>query len=116
MDARISGHIHPFICRTKDDTLIVVFKGANVLMRVRSTDGGQTWEQPVVIATSSKRPAVIRKVKKFEVYPGTADTHPDDSVVCGEIGDRTGCREIQSQSRSHNAGIRPDETAFCRWM
>lgn len=79
--ARISGHIHPSICRTKDGTLIVVYKGANVLMRARSTDGGQTWEKPVAIATSAKRPDVIRKVKKFEVYPGTADVLPDDRVV-----------------------------------
>ncbi len=26
----VSGHVHPSICRTKDGTLIVVFKGANV--------------------------------------------------------------------------------------
>jgi hypothetical protein len=44
-------------------------------------DDGATWEQPVAIATSAKRPDVIRKVKKFEVYPGTADTLPDDRIV-----------------------------------
>jgi hypothetical protein len=81
VSARISGHIHPSICRTKDGTLIVVFKGANVLMRARSTDGGLTWESPVAITTSAKRPDVIRKVKKFEVYPGTADTLADDRVL-----------------------------------
>jgi Neuraminidase (sialidase) len=81
VEARISGHIHPSICRTKDGTLIVVYKGANVLMRSRSTDGGRTWEKPITIATSAKRPDVIRKVKKFEVYPGTADTLPDDRVL-----------------------------------
>jgi hypothetical protein len=75
------GHIHPSICRTKDGTLIVVYKGKNVLMRVRSTDGGQTWEQPEAIATSAKRPDTIREVKIFEIYPGTADTLPDDRVV-----------------------------------
>jgi hypothetical protein len=79
--ARISGHIHPSICRTNDGTLVVVYKGANVLMCARSTDDGATWEQPVAIATSAKRPDVIRKVKKFEVYPGTADTLPDDRIV-----------------------------------
>jgi hypothetical protein len=81
VDARISGHIHPSICRTKDGTVIVVYKGANLLMRSRSTDGGLTWEKPVAIATSAKRPDVIRKVKKFEVYPGTADTLPDNRVL-----------------------------------
>ena len=79
--ARISGHIHPSMCRTKDGTLIVVYKGANVLMRARSLDGGQTWGKPVAIATSAKRPDVIRQVKKFEVYPGTADVLLDDRVV-----------------------------------
>ncbi|MBI5759469.1 MAG: exo-alpha-sialidase [Planctomycetales bacterium] len=77
----LSGHIHPSICRTKDGTLIVVYKGANVLMRTRSTDSGQTWEKPEVIATSAKRPDVIREVKTFEVYPGTADVLPDDRVL-----------------------------------
>ena len=39
-----TGHVHPSICRTKDGTLIVVFKGANVLLCSRSTDSGQTWQ------------------------------------------------------------------------
>jgi hypothetical protein len=75
------GHIHPSICRTKDGTLIVVYKGANVLMRSRSTDGGKTWETPEAITTSARRPDSIREVKIFEVYPGTADTLPDDRVL-----------------------------------
>lgn len=79
--ARISGHIHPSICRTKDGTLVVVYRGTNVLMRARSTDGGATWERPEPISTSAKRPDVIREVKKFEIYPGTADTLPDDRVL-----------------------------------
>jgi len=79
--ARIGGHIHPSICRTQDGTLVVVYKGANVLMCSRSTDAGQTWSKSEPIATSAKRPDVIRKVQKFEVYPGTADTLPDDRVL-----------------------------------
>ena len=79
--AAVSGHVHPSICRTKDGTLIVVYKGANVLMRTRSSDGGKTWEQPEAIATSAKRPEAIREVKTFEVYPGTADVLPDDRVL-----------------------------------
>lgn len=76
-----SGHVHPSICRTKDGTLIVVFKGANVLMCSRSIDSGQTWSKPEPIATTAKRPDVIREVKVFEVYPGTADVLPDDRVL-----------------------------------
>ena len=77
----VSGHVHPSICRTKDGTLVVVYKGANVLMGTRSSDGGTTWEKPAVITTSAKRPDVIREVKTFEVYPGTADVLPDDRVL-----------------------------------
>jgi hypothetical protein len=79
--ARIGGHIHPSICQAKDGTLVVVYKGANVLMVARSTDDGDTWSKPLPIVTSAIRPDVIREVKKFEVYPGTADTLPDGRIV-----------------------------------
>ena len=79
--ARIGGHIHPSICRTQKGTLVVVYKGANVLMCSRSTDDGATWSKPQAIATTALRPDVFRKVKKFEVYPGTADTLPDGRVL-----------------------------------
>ena len=62
-----SGHVHPSICKTRDGTLVVVYKGANVLMVSRSSDGGETWDEPRKIATSEFRPAGIRPVKKFEV-------------------------------------------------
>jgi epsilon-lactone hydrolase len=78
---KAGGHIHPSICRAKDGTLIVVYKGPQVLMRARSTDGGKTWEAPEAIVTSAKRPDVIREVKVFEVYPGTADTLPDGRIL-----------------------------------
>lgn len=77
----ISGHIHPSICRTPDGTLVVVYKGGPGLMRSRSTDGGRTWETPELIPTTAYRPSVIREVKKFEVYPGTADVLPDGRIV-----------------------------------
>lgn len=79
--ARIGGHIHPSICQAKDGTLVVIYKGANVLMVARSTDDGDTWSKPLPIVTSAIRPGVIREVKKFEVYPGTADTLPDGRIV-----------------------------------
>mgnify|MGYP003630208951 FL=1 len=78
---RISGHIHPSICRASDGTLVVIFKGANVLMCSRSSDLGSTWSSPSPISTSAKRPAMIREVKKCEVYPGTADTLPDGRIL-----------------------------------
>ena len=73
--------MHPSICRTKEGTLIIVYKSGNVLLRTRSVNGGTTWEQAVTIATSAKRPAVIRETPVFEVYPGTADVLPDDRVL-----------------------------------
>jgi hypothetical protein len=79
--AKIGGHIHPSICCTQDGTLVVVYKLGTVLWRARSTDGGATWEKPEPIPTSAKRPDVIREVKVFEVYPGTADVLPDDRVL-----------------------------------
>ena len=79
--ARISGHIHPSICRTRNGTLVVVYKGTDVLMCARSSDDGATWSRPYPLATSARRPDVIRKVRKFEVYPGTADVLPDDRIL-----------------------------------
>lgn len=79
--ARIGGHIHPSICRTHEGTLLVVYKGANVLMCSRSKDDGATWSKPQAIAATADRPDVIRKVKKFEVYPGTADVLPDGRLL-----------------------------------
>ena len=77
----VSGHIHPSICRTPDGTMLMVCKGGKGLVRSRSTDDGKTWEKPTLIATTVRRPEVIRKVKVFEVYPGTADTLPDGRIL-----------------------------------
>ncbi|MFK7778056.1 MAG: sialidase family protein [Gimesia sp.] len=81
LSERIGGHIHPSICRASDGTLIVVYKGENVLMCSRSLDKGATWSAPRSISTSGKRPASIREVKKFEVYPGTVDSLPDGRIL-----------------------------------
>lgn len=35
---KAGGHVHPSVCRTPDGTLVVVYKGQNVLMRTRSTE------------------------------------------------------------------------------
>ena len=77
----VSGHIHPSVCRTQEGTLVFVCKSGNSLIRSRSTNSGKTWEKPVPIPTTARRPDVIRKVKIFEVYPGTADTLPDGRVL-----------------------------------
>ena len=79
--ARIGGHVHPSICQADNGTLVVVYQGKNVLMCSRSTDGGTTWSEPRPIATTATRPSEIRKVEKFEIYPGTADTLPDGRIL-----------------------------------
>ena len=79
--ARIGGHIHPSICQAHDGTLVVVYQGKNVLMCSRSTDDGTTWSEPQSIATTARRPDEIREVKRFEIYPGTADTLPDGRIL-----------------------------------
>ncbi len=78
---KAGGHVHPSICKAKDGTLVVVYKGPQVLMCARSTDLGKTWLPAQAIVTSAKRPDVIREVKVYEVYPGTADTLPDGRIV-----------------------------------
>ncbi len=77
----ISGHIHPSVCRTVEETLVVVYRGDDVLMCSRSIDDGTTWSNPLPIGTSAKRPDGIREVEKFEIYPGTIDLLPDDRVL-----------------------------------
>jgi hypothetical protein len=82
LDARISGHIHPSICRTSQGDLLVVYQGTNVLMCSRSSDDGQTWTAPEAIATTAQRPQGIREtLRRFEVYPGTANALPDGRVL-----------------------------------
>ena len=79
--ARIGGHIHPSLCRTGSGTLVVVYQGKNVLMCSRSRDNGKNWSEPQPILTTAQRPVEIRKVEKFEIYPGTADTLPDGRIL-----------------------------------
>lgn len=79
--ARIGGHIHPSICQAADGTLVVVYQGSRVLMVSRSSDLGSTWSEPEPLATTADRPSVIRPVKKFEIYPGTADALPDGRLL-----------------------------------
>jgi len=76
-----ASHVHPSIARTKAGTLVVVCKGGEGLVAVRSLDDGATWDKPTRIETSVKRPESIREVKTFEVYPGTIDRLPDDRLL-----------------------------------
>ncbi len=81
LSAKMSGHVHPSICRAHDGTLVVVYQGDDVLMCARSTNDGTTWSAPQQIATSANRPDSIRAAPKFEIYPGTADTLPDGRIL-----------------------------------
>ncbi len=82
LDARLTGHIHPSICRTDQGDLLVVYQGINVLMCTRSTDRGASWTKPEAIPPTAKRPQGIREsLQRFEVYPGTASVLPDGRIL-----------------------------------
>ncbi|MGB0579645.1 MAG: hypothetical protein ACPGVU_08095 [Limisphaerales bacterium] len=77
----ISGHIHPSVAVSEKGTLLVVCKSGQVLKVSRSTNGGVNWSKPTAIPTTAARPASIRSVKRYEVYPGTLDTLPDGRLL-----------------------------------
>src|SRR5687768_7727045 len=78
---KMAGHVHPSACVTPKGTVVVFYRGANVLMRVRSKDGGRTWEKSAPVALTAERPDFIPVVPKVEVYPGTADTLSDGRIL-----------------------------------
>lgn len=78
---KMSGHVHPSVCVARSGAVLVFYRGDNVLMRVRSKDGGLTWDKPVPVGGTSERPDFIPVVPKFEVYPGTADTLSDGRIL-----------------------------------
>lgn len=86
---RIGGHIHPSIRRTKDGTLVVVYKGTNVLMCARSTNDGKTWSQPQSIARTSFRssPAESAVAELLADDRNAIPVSPLVSPVVGEVFD-----------------------------
>ena len=42
----MSRFVHPSACVTPSGAVVVFYRGDNVLMRVRSKDGGRTWARP----------------------------------------------------------------------
>ncbi|MBG86045.1 MAG: hypothetical protein CMO80_03985 [Verrucomicrobiales bacterium] len=77
----ISGHVHPSIALSAKGTLLVAFKSGQILKVSRSADRGANWSGPKAIATTANRPASVREVKRYEVYPGTLDVLPDDRLL-----------------------------------
>jgi hypothetical protein len=78
---KMAGHVHPSACVARSGAVLVFYRGANVLMRVRSRDGGQTWDKPVPVAMTAERPDFVPVVPDVEVYPGTADTLSDGRIL-----------------------------------
>ena len=77
----ISGHVHPSIAISDRGTLVVAYKGGQVLKVSRSGDGGVNWSRPEAVLTTAIRPESIRAVKRYEVYPGTLDALPDGRLL-----------------------------------
>lgn len=71
--SKVSGHIHPALCRAKDGTLVAIFSQENYkdLRLTRSTDGGKTWSEPVPCPPT----------EKLSIYPGSLTTLEDGRLV-----------------------------------
>jgi hypothetical protein len=69
----VSGHIHPAICVTKKGTVVVIFSQFDFkdLKLTRSTDGGQTWSEPVAFALTARQ----------SIYPGSLTTLEDGRIL-----------------------------------
>jgi hypothetical protein len=81
VSGRMSGHVHPSVCASAKGTLLAFYRGDNVIMRVRSRDGGRTWDKPTPVAETANRPDFIPPVPKFEVYPGSVDALKDGRIL-----------------------------------
>jgi cephalosporin-C deacetylase-like acetyl esterase len=73
LDAGVSGHIHPALCRTPKGTLIAVYCRAEYkpYLITRSTDAGKTWTKP----------APFPHTVAMQVYPGSLTTLSDGRIV-----------------------------------
>jgi hypothetical protein len=100
----LRGHVHPSICVAPGGVLVVVYaeefddtQGKDVLVCVRSMDGGASWSAPAEVAASRVRPDTIRDTGVFEVYPGTLSTLPDGRLLAtwqyAPLGDKARYKE-----------------------
>jgi hypothetical protein len=71
----IGGHVHPAICVTHSDTLLVVYNreggGGKELLLSCSSDGGATWSEPTAI------PVIVN----CSIYPGSLTTLSDGRIL-----------------------------------
>jgi hypothetical protein len=71
--SKVSGHIHPAFCVTKQGTLLTIFSQSDFkdLRLSRSTDGGLNWSEPVAFPPT----------EKLSIYPGALTTLADGRIV-----------------------------------
>ncbi len=95
----VDGHIHPSLCRTAKGTLVVTYGRVNHrdLRILRSTDGGQSWSEPVPF------PAAVGKT----YYPGSLTALRDGSIV--HAWNRWSADDNEQEPRSVVYSISSDE-------
>ncbi len=71
--SKVSGHIHPAACVSKNGVLVVVFSHADFkdLRLTHSTDQGKTWSEPIPFPGT----------EKLAIYPGSLTTLRDGRIV-----------------------------------
>jgi hypothetical protein len=69
----VKGHIHPAVCVSKSETIVVIFSQSDMRdLRVsRSKDGGRTWSTP----------ATFQPAANASIYPGSLTTLSDGRIV-----------------------------------
>ncbi|MBL8796381.1 MAG: exo-alpha-sialidase [Planctomycetia bacterium] len=71
--SKVSGHIHPAFCVSKQGTLLTIFSQSDFkdLRLSRSTDGGRTWSEPIPFPPTAK----------LAIYPGSLTVLTDGRIV-----------------------------------
>ena len=95
----VNGHIHPSLCRGKNDTLVITYGHVNHrdLRIIRSTDLGQTWSSPLPF---------VHTVKKT-YYPGSLTTLDDGRLV--HAWNRWGSETNEQEPRSVIYSVSSDD-------
>ena len=81
VQGKLSGHVHPSLARTAQDTLVVTFQGKGVILCSRLNPRAENWSAAKPIPGSERRPSYIPKTPHVEIYPCSLDRLPDDRLL-----------------------------------